>query len=181
MKALFAHFTLARASILVSITGSVLLTLAGFARSQEVAGLRLAFVEQIPEVMGEIQTLSMINTKLHGDIERDEFRRMGSPAAYVRFYADHPKVEVGDVIITLSSVGGAGGVTDHRIRIQPHDRKRGFTKSQIAAFAYHLEQGSSVIRVTDIEYHLLGKGIGPDTIPADSWTFELTIVNRVGG
>lgn len=179
MKAFFASLTLARLIILVSIPGSIYLAWAGVQREEQLGTLRLAFKSQVPNMVREIQELSKYNTKLQKDIKGDVFISTDSPESYVRRCADHPQVQIGDVTSNLNSSPEAGGVIDNRITVRPIDGKKKFTHAQIAAFLYRLEADSNQIKVTDIKYNLIGKGIKADTIPADEWTFDVTITNRI--
>ncbi|MFT7485484.1 MAG: hypothetical protein ACI9F9_001334 [Candidatus Paceibacteria bacterium] len=179
MSAFFTNMSLARLIILISIPGSIFLAWAGLQHEEKLGILRNAYTSQIPKVVREIQELSKFNTKLQKDIKGDLYLDKSSPVNYVRSCADNPAVEMGEVNVTLSERPGVGGVIDNKITIRPLNPKDVYTHSQIAAFLYRLEADSSQIKVTDIKYNLVGRGIKTDDIPEDKWTFEATITNRV--
>jgi len=179
MRAFLNNMSLARLIILLAIPGSIYLAWAGFARSDQLETLRAAYKSRIPDMLREIQELAKLNTKLHKDIKGDIYISKDSPETYVRYCADNPAVSMGDVTTTRSSRPGAGGVIDNKITIRPQDSKKVFTHAQIAAFLYRLEAESNQIKVTDIEYTLLGRGIKNDAVPQDEWTWEATITNRI--
>ena len=179
MKAFFSNMSLARIIILLSIPGAIYLAWAGQQRAAELEALNSAYKVQIPKIVREIQELSKLNTKLNRDIKGDQYISKDSPETYVRSCADNPSVSMGDVMTSLSSRPAPGGVLDNKITVRPQDSKKAFTHAQIAAFFYRLEADSNQIKVTDLKYTLLGKGIKDDTIPADEWTWEATITNRI--
>lgn len=179
MKTFFAQLNLARVIILLSVVGSAYLGWAAYEKHQEVSFLRSTFAVQVPKLAKEIQELSLLNSKLEKDIKGDQFISTDSPESYVRRCADNPSVAIGDVVADPTSRPGPNGTTDNKITIRPSDSKKAFTHSQIAAFLYRLEADSNQIKVTNLSYRLLGKGVKPDEIPKDEWTFEATITNRI--
>ncbi len=179
MKEFFANLTLARLIILISIPGSIYLGWAGYEGQNELEEMRRNMSMRVPNLLREIQEVAKLNTKLEKDIKGDQYIGKDSLESYVRYCAGHPQVGIGEVAFTPGSDRGQGGVIDKRLTIRPNDAKRAFTHSAIAAFAYRLEADSNQVKVTNIQYRLLGKGIKNDDIPEDTWTFDITITNRV--
>jgi hypothetical protein len=178
VKSFLAHMNLARAIILLGVLGSAYLGWIGWERHQEVSFLRETFQVQVPNLAKAHQELSLLNSKLARDIKGDQFIGNESPESYVRYCADNPAVQLGEVTTDLSSRPGPSGTIDNKITIRPVDTKRAFTHAQVAAFLYRLEADSNQIKVTNLTYRLQGK-TKPDEIPGDEWTYEATITNRV--
>lgn len=178
MKSFFANLNLARVIILLGLLGSAYLGWIGLERHQEVSALRETFRLQVPKLAMDHQELSLLNSKLARDIKGDQFIGNESPESYVRYCADNPAVQLGEVTTDLSSRPGPSGTIDNKITIRPVDAKKAFTHAQVAAFLYRLEADSNQIKVTNLTYRLQGK-VKPDEIPGDAWTFEATITNRV--
>lgn len=178
MKQFFANMSLARAIIILSIFASAYLGWAGWERQQEVSFLRSTFARQVPNLCKEIQETSKLNTKLQKDIKGDRFIDEGSADSYVRYCADNPSSQMGEVTTDPRVENRPGGILDKTVSIQPLDPKQAYTHSQIASFLYRLEADSNQIKVTSVSYDLLDK-TKPDEYPADRWTFDATITNRV--
>ena len=179
MKSLLAKLNLARLIILFSIIGSSYLGWTGWERYQEVKFLRGTFDQSVPALAKEIQELSLLNSKLHRDIKGDRYLTQASPESYVRYCANNPAAEIGEVTTDLAERAGRGGVIDNKITIRPKDSKREYSHAEVAAFLYLLEKDSNQIKVTSINYRLQGKNIKDDEIPRDAWTFDAVITNRV--
>ena len=125
MKDFFVNMNLARAIILLSIIGSAYLAWAGWERHQEVSQLRGTFTVAVPKVCKEIQEISLLNTKLAKDIKGDRFIDEGSSAdSYVRYCADSPSTQMGDVKTDPRNEVRAGGILDKTVALEPNDRKR---------------------------------------------------------
>jgi len=178
VKDFFVNMNLARAIILLSILGSAYLGWAGWQRQQEVSFLNDTFTHAIPLMCKEIQETALLNTKLNKDIKGDRFIDEGSADSYVRYCADNPSSQMGEVTTDAREENPARGITDKNVTIKPLDAKQAYTHAQIAAFLYRLEADSNQIKVTSVSYDLLDK-TGPDEYPSDSWTFDATITNRV--
>lgn len=179
MKSFFANMNLARLIIVLSILGSGYLAWAGWTRYVEVKFLRGTFQRQVPSLCKEIQEHSLLNTELSKDIKGDLFIKEASLDSYVSKCAESRSAELGEVAMNTGSRPERGGVIDNRVVVQPNDRKRSYSHSQIAAFFYRLEADSNQIKVTDLTFQLNEKSIKPEDIPPDAWTFEATITNRV--
>jgi len=178
VSSFFAKLNLARVIILVGLIGSSYLAWIGWERHDEVSFLRETLKTQVPNLAKAHQELSLLNSKLSRDIKGDQFIGNESPESYVRYCADNPAVQLGEVTTDLASLKGPSGTKDNKITIRPIDSKRAFTHAQIAAFLYRLEADSNQIKVTNLSYRLQGKA-KPDEIPGDTWTFDATITNRV--
>ena len=178
MKEFFAHMNLARSIILLSIIGSIYLAWAGWERQQEVTFLRGTFDRSVPMICTEIQEISKLNTKLARDIKGDRFIDEGSADSYVRYCADNPSSQIGDVQMDPRVETRPGGILDKTVSIKPDNPKQAYSHAQIAAFLYRLEADSNQIKVTGISYDLLGK-TKPEELPKDQWTFDAIITNRV--
>lgn len=179
MKEFFANLTLARLIILLSIPGSLYLAWAGFEGQTDLESMRMQMNRRVPTMLREIQELAKLNTKLEKDIKGDVYINKDSLQSYVRYCANHPQVGIGDVAFNESESPAQGGAIDKKLSIRPFDPKRGFPHSAIAAFAYRLEADSPQIKVTSLQFRLLGKGVKTDDIPEDSWTFDIVVTNRV--
>jgi hypothetical protein len=179
MKSFFANMNLARMIILLSILGSGYLAYTGWDRYKEVEFLRGTFLRQVPTICKELQEHALLNTELSKDIKGDLYIKEASLESYVRRCAESRSAEIGEVGTNPTSRPERGGVIDNQIIIQPNDRKRNYSHSQIAAFLYRLEADSNQIKVTDLSFQLNAKNIKPEDIPPDKWTFEVTITNRV--
>lgn len=178
MKAFFSNMSLARLIILFSIPGSIYLGWAGFQQQAALEILRPSF-GKVAITLREIQEMAKLNSKLEKDIKGDQYLGKESLASYVLYCADHRSVSIGAVKAQPNKPTAAGGVLDKQMTIRPADPKRAFTHAQIASFLYRLEADSNQVKVTSIKYTLLGKGNKNDAIPADEWTFDITITNRV--
>jgi hypothetical protein len=179
MKAFLANLTLARLIIILSIPGSIYLAWAGYESQTELETMRRNMTMRVPNLLREIQELAKLNTKLEKDIKGDQYIGKDSLETYVRYCADHRQVGIGDVAFTRGSSPGQGGVVDKKLTIRPSDSKRAYTHAAIAAFAYRLEADSNQVKVTNIRYTLLGKGIMTDDVTEDTWTFDIIVTNRV--
>jgi len=179
VKSFFANLNLARLIIIFSIIGSGYLAYTGWARYQDVKFLRGTFLRKVPALCKEIQENSLLNTELSKDIKGDLYIKEASLESYVRRCAESRSAEIGEVSTNPTSRPERGGVIDNQIIIEPNDRKREYSHSQIAAFLYRLEADSNQIKVTDLSFQLNGKNIKPEDIPPDRWTFKATITNRI--
>ncbi|MCB9914183.1 MAG: hypothetical protein H6828_03410 [Planctomycetes bacterium] len=173
------NLNLARVIILGSIVGSGYLAWNGMELQGQLDELRPVFPTAISNVCREIEELSKLNTKLMGDVKGDKLLSQASPESYIRGCADHPSVQVGDVDMTSRSKPGTGGIVDKITTIRPFDRKRKFEHYTIAQFLYRLEADSRQVKVTNIRLDLLNGTKDLDKIPADEWTFDIEVTNRV--
>ncbi len=175
----FQHLNLARLIIIFSLLGSCYLAWSGMKTSEELGGLRGIFDKQVPKVCTEIQELSLLNTKLFGDVKGDKLLGQDSPESYVRGCADNPGVQIGEIDMNPRNKPGQGGVIDKVTNIRPNNRKRKFTHYKIAQFMYRLEADSRQVKVTSIKMDLVGGNKDLDKIPGDEWTFDIDVTNRV--
>jgi hypothetical protein len=178
MKSFFSNMSLARLIIILSIPGSIYLGWAGNQQREALEELRPSF-GKVAIMLREVQEMAKLNSKLERDIKGDQYLGKDSLASYVLYCADHRSVSIGAVKTTPNRPSAAGGVLDKQMTIRPADPKRAFTHAQIAAFLYRLEADSNQVKVTSVQYRLLGKGVKNDDIPADEWTFDITVTNRV--
>jgi hypothetical protein len=175
----FQHLNLARVIIIFSLLGSLFLAWNGMQEQEKVDQLRNVFASAVPKVCTEIQELSLLNTKLIGDVKGDKLLSQASPESYIRGCADHPSVQVGEVDMTSRNRPGQAGIIDKITTIRPFDRKRQFPHYKIAQFLYRLEADSRQVKVTSIKMDLEGGSKDLDKIPADNWSYDVEVTNRV--
>lgn len=174
------HLNLARLIIIFTLLGSCFLGWNGYKQHQDLQSLRPVFSKAVPNVCREIQELSMLNTKLVGDVKGDKLLSQASPESYIRGCADHPSVQVGEVDMTSrNSSGRQKGIIDKITSIRAFDRKRTFSHYKIAQLMYRLEADSRQVKVTSITMDLDGGSKDLDKIPGDNWTYDIEVTNRV--
>jgi len=178
MKGFFANMNLARAIIVMSLLGSIVLAWTGWKSHGELLELREDLEFRVPGLVKGIQKLALEHTELTRNVDGDGLAREGSPQSYIRKCKDHPKVEIGDVDISVSSSSPAKGVIDEKFRIRPADSQRGFSRSRIASFMYRLEADSRQIKVTNFTIDMADRKTKPHQIPKDAWTFDAEITSR---
>ncbi|HIG11733.1 MAG: hypothetical protein ABGY71_13015 [bacterium] len=173
---------LARLIIIASLVAACLLGWSGSAAKGERDALSGVFAKDVPRVCREIQELSLLNTKLMGEVKGDKLLSQASPESYIRGCADHPSVQIGEVDMGSRNKHGQAGIVDRISSIRPFEQGRGrreFSHYKIAQFLYRLEADSRQIKVTNIRMDLVGSSRDLDKIPGDTWTFDIEVTNRV--
>jgi hypothetical protein len=178
VRSLLAKLNLARAIILFSLVGALVLAWRGWTARTELRDLEDSLDREIPRLVEEIQKASADHSRLAGDMQGDAFLRQRNLESYILQMASKPDVAVGDLKTTPDEDVPMPGVTDEKYRIQPKDRARQYTRTQIANFMYYLEAESRRVKVTSARVELVGSKVKPHEVPPDSWSFELEVTSR---
>lgn len=174
----FANMNLARAIILLSLVGSVVLGWTGWRGHQELVEMREALKDQVPKMVEDIQKLSDQHTKLTRDKDGDQFLRQANPELYIRGIGDKPNLKLGNLTLDPKKDYPSKGLVDQKYRILPDKRDREYSRGQISLFLYYLEAESRRVKVTDAKIDLVDTKTKPADVPRDAWTFEAEVTSR---
>jgi hypothetical protein len=177
VKQFFRSLSFPRAVILVCMLASVPLAWAGWTRSQRLARVEDE-LQRVPNVVREIHTLAIQYEKLNERKSGEGLTGEGQLDSYIRRAATTPEVRVGSVDLSPSSKKQGGGIVDNTVSIKPSNKKKAYTRSQLANFFYKLEGDSHRVRVTSLELQPLDTRLKAHEVLDDSWTFSLTITSR---
>lgn len=178
MSAFFTHMSLARWIILFSFLGSIALAWLGWKSHRELREMRGALEADVPKLVGEIQELSEVHTKLTRDKDGDQFLRQANPELYIRGIGDKPNLLLGNLRLLPQKDHPSKGIVDQKYRITPEEKIREYARGKIALFLYSLEAESRRVKVTDVKLDLADRKIKPHEVPRDAWTFEAEVTSR---
>jgi len=178
VKSFLKNMNLARAIILASILGSIVLGVMGFRHARQVAELSANLEEDVPNLVKQLQTLARRHTELSRKARQEELAGQTDLESYIRKMATKDNVEIGDLRLTPSTDQRTKGVEDKKYRIRAADRERKFPRTRLANFLYSLEAGSQRVKITDIQLEVADKKIKPYEIPEDFWVFEAEVTSR---
>lgn len=188
MKSFFQNLTFSRAIILASFLGSMVLGYLLYQDKQRLAEYQDAIPhaeEMVPKIISRAQELDEL---MKAAASEDFAGGVSGMETYVRNKATDSKVHVGQVDTSKGkeipiATGGAGGqgsrVIDTVYTITPsRDGKGEYTRSEIANFAYLLEQDRRAVKVTRLLLRPTQKGLKDDMAIDDRWTFDIDISIR---
>ena len=183
MKSFFGNLTFSRTIILLSFVGSAVLGWMLYKEKQKLAEYD-AGVAYADTVVPKIVTHARELDELVKAAAREDFgNSMSAVESYVREKARDDNVHVGQMDISKPKEevifsGGAGGgkVEDKVYTVEPSAAgKSEFTRSEIANFAYLLEQESRRVKVSRMLIRPTQKNVRDDEALEDRWTFELDL------
>lgn len=177
MKHFLSTLSFPRAVILVCLLASIPLGWLGWSRSKELERVEDE-LQRVPDVVREIQTLAIQYEKLFERKSGEGLTAQGQLDSYIRRAATLPEVKVGSVDLSPSSKKQRDGIVDNTVVIKPSNKKKAYTRSQLANFFYKLEGDSHLVRVTNLEIKPLDTRLKPYEVLSDEWTFDLTITSR---
>ncbi len=184
MKNFFRNLTFSRTIILLSFLGSGVLGWMLYKEKQRLSNYEAAvpFAEQmVPKIISRAQELD----ELMKAAAREDFGNdVNGVNTYVRVQASDNNVHVGQVNVSKpktdtiysGGAGGSGRVEDTVYTITPSpDGQAEFTRSEIANFAYLLEQESRRIKVSRLLMRPTQKSQKDDQALEDRWTFDIDL------
>jgi hypothetical protein len=185
MKNFFGNLTFSRAIILLSFLGSLVLGYMLYTEKQKLSNYDagVAYADQaVPKIVTRARELDeLIKAAAREDFSND----VNAVETYVRERALDPNVHVGQMdmskpkteVIFSGGPGGAGGsVRDTIFSVTPSSAgKSEFTRSEIANFAYLLEQDSRRMKISRLMIRPTQKNIKEDQSLEDRWDFELDL------
>lgn len=193
MKKFIQSMTFSRMIILASFVGSAVLGYLLYLEKQKLTGYEDAVPyakEMVPKIVNRAEELDILQKAAS---KEDLGAGLSGIEKYVREQAQNVKVHVGlvdigkgkEVVIASGGAGAQGSrVVDTVYPITPsRDGKGEYTRSEIANFAYLLEQNNSRIKVTRLLMRPTQKGLKDDQAIEDRWTFDIdmSIRSRVEG
>lgn len=178
MKAFFKSMNLARAMILLSVLGSLVLAWTGWRSSARVAELNRNFQTDMPKLAGQLVETSRKHSQLSDSKKGENLQGEANLQSYILKIAGMDRVEAGNMDLNTSNDPFTKGVVDKKIVIRPDNRERTFKRTTIANFLYTLEQQSRRVKVTMVKIETADRRVKPEQIPEDSWSFEAEVTSR---
>jgi hypothetical protein len=179
MKSFFKNMNLARAIMLFSLVGVLVLGVIGWQRHTRLSELRAHYEQDVDKVVRQVMQLGRRHTQLSAAMRKEELAGQSDLESYIRKYAAADRVEIGNVNIAMSTDPRTKGVVDKKYTIKPSDKDRSFSRTMVANFLYRLESESRRVKVTEIALELAEKRLKAHEIPADDkWTFEAELTSR---
>lgn len=174
----FRDMNLARAILLLSVLGALVLGYFGWRQSELLAELQHANNSKTPMVVNEIQQLSIEHTRLARELSGDQWVKEANPDGYIYSCGDAVQIGLMKLDRSVDTNTGSRGVIDQKTRAQPDDPKRQYDRYRIAQFMHRLEANSQRVRVTKAKLSLVERA-RPAEIPSDLWTFDIEITTRI--
>ena len=178
MKSMLKNMNLARAIMLFSLVGALVLGILGWQRHTRLSELRANYDDDVAKVVRQVEQLGRKHTQLMSAVRKDALSGQSDLASYIRRNAAADRVEVGDVNISDTDDQRTKGVVDKKYTIKPQNREAQFVRSKIANFLYKLESESRRVKVTEVVLEVGEKRLKPHEIPDDKWTFEAELTSR---
>ncbi len=179
MKGFLAGMNLARAIILLSLVGCLVLGWFGWRQSQDLNAMKEALDSRIKPLARDLMQTAQKHTALSKALRDDNLKEQSDIETYIRRVAAMDKVEIGNVNFTNSTEPRSKSVVDRVYRIKSDDRERSFQRLRIANFLYTLEYESRRVKVTDMKMEVAEKRPRPHEVPEDWWLFDAEVTTRV--
>ena len=178
MKSFFQSMNLARAMILLSILGALVLAWTGLRFATRVQDMRRNFDTDMPKLATQLVELARKHSQLTDSKKGENLQGEADLQSYIYKIAGMDKVEVGNMNLNPNDDPFSKGVVDKKITIRPDNRERTFRRTTLANFLYTLEQQSRRVKVTMIKIEAADRRLKPEAIPEDLWSFEAEVISR---
>jgi len=178
MKAFMQGMNLARAIMLLSIVGCIVLGFLGWKRTQQLSEMKTALNDEMKPLVKDLMQTAQRHTTLSKSLKDDSLGAQADLETYIRKVAGKDKVEIGNVDLTVGDEQRSKTVVDKVYRIKSDSRERTFQRLRIANFLYTLEYDSRRVKVTDLKLEIAEKKPKPHEVPADDWFFDAEVTSR---
>ena len=178
MKSFFQSMNLARAMILLSVVGALVLAWTGWRSSARIEEMRRNYETDMPKLATQLVELARKHSMLTDSKKGENLQGEADLQSYIYKIAGMDKVEVGNMNLTQSEDPFSKGVVDKKIVIRPDNRERTFRRTTLANFLYTLEQQSRRVKVSMVKIEAADRRLKPEGIPDDLWTFEAEVISR---
>ena len=178
MKSFFQSMNLARAMILLSVLGALVLGWTGWRSSARVEEMQRNYETDMPRLATQLVELARKHSQLSDSKKGENLQGEADLQSYIYKIAGMDRVEVGNMNLFPSEDPYTKGVFDKKIAIKPDNRERTFRRTTLANFLYTLEQQSRRVKVSMVKMEVADRRLKPDALPEDLWTFEAEVISR---
>lgn len=178
MKSFFRSMNLARAMILLSLLGALVLAWTGWRSHARVQEMRENYASDMSKLSTQLVELARKHTQLTDSKKGENLQGEEELQSYIYKIAGMDRVEVGNMNLTQSEDPFTKGIVDKKITIRPDNRERTFRRTTLANFLYTLEQQSRRVKVTSVKLEVADRRLKPEMLPEDQWLFEAEVVSR---
>jgi hypothetical protein len=178
MKSFFRSMNLARAMILLSVLGALVLAWTGWRSHSRVEEMRRNVDTDMSKLSTQLVELARKHTQLTDSKKGENLQGETDLQSYIYKIAGMDRVEVGNMNLTQSEDPFTKGTVDKKIMIRPDNRERTFRRTTLANFLYTLEQQSRRVKVTMVKLEVADRRLKPEGLPEDLWLFEAEVTSR---